>query len=105
MVRRGSTVRVRQRAPAKAPQTRGFHSLGPLHVVQRDQIWNTFWNTQTKTGALLSSSLTTDERPPTCPVGGELLEARGRRELAQAVRRWEVDLAAEVPARGTGAAR
>jgi hypothetical protein len=27
MVRRGSTVRVRQRAPAKAPHTRGFHFL------------------------------------------------------------------------------
>jgi hypothetical protein len=65
MVRRGSTVRVRQRAPTKAPQTRGFHFLAPLHLAQRDQVWNTFWNTQTKNGAVLSSNLTTAERPLT----------------------------------------
>jgi predicted dithiol-disulfide oxidoreductase (DUF899 family) len=41
MVRRGSTVRVRQRAPTKAPQTRGFHFLARLHLAQRDQVWNT----------------------------------------------------------------
>jgi hypothetical protein len=34
MVRRGSTVRVRQRALAKAPQTRGFCSPASLHFVQ-----------------------------------------------------------------------
>jgi hypothetical protein len=66
MVRRGSTVRVRQRALAKGPQTPAFHFLGPLHLVPRDQVWNTFWNTQTRNDAVLSSFLTTDERPPTC---------------------------------------
>jgi hypothetical protein len=24
-----------------------------LHLVQRDQVWNTFWNTQTKNGATI----------------------------------------------------
>jgi hypothetical protein len=33
-----------------------------LHLVQRDQVWNTFWNTQTKNGGVLSSKLTTAER-------------------------------------------
>jgi hypothetical protein len=65
MVRRGSTVRVRQRALAKGPQTRGFQLPSPLHLFQRDQVWNTFWNTQTKNDAVLSSFLTTNERPPT----------------------------------------
>src|SRR5207248_936103 len=32
----------------------------------------------------------------------ELLETRGRRELAQAVRRWEAELAADAPRRGGG---
>jgi hypothetical protein len=41
MVRRGSTVRVRQRAPAKAPHTRGFHFLDLLHLVQFAQVWDT----------------------------------------------------------------
>jgi len=66
MVRRGSTVRVRQRALAKGPQTPAFYFLGPLHLIPRDQVWNTFWNTQTRNDAVLSSFLTTDERPPTC---------------------------------------
>src|SRR5439155_15700766 len=64
MVRRGSTVRARQRAPAKDPQTRGFYLLSPLQVVQRDQVWNT----QTRNGAVLSSSLTTDERDLLAPL-------------------------------------
>ncbi len=52
----------------KAPQTQGFHFLGPLHLVKRDQAWNTFWNTQTRKGAVLSPSLTTDERPKVAAV-------------------------------------
>jgi hypothetical protein len=59
MVRRASTVRVRQRALAKAPQKRGFHLLRSLESVQCARVRNTFWNTQTIKGAILSSCLAT----------------------------------------------
>jgi hypothetical protein len=49
----------------KGPQTRGVHFVSPLHLFQRDRVWNTFWNTQTKNDAVPSSFLTTNERPPT----------------------------------------
>src|SRR5215212_3347889 len=64
MVRRGSTVRVRQTVPAKAPHTRGFHFLDLLHLVQFAQVWNRFWNTQTKKPLVLSSSSATTRTYP-----------------------------------------
>jgi hypothetical protein len=60
MVRRGSTVRVRQRALAKGPQTRAFCFLTSLHFSQYAQAWNRFWNSQTQNGPILSSGLATE---------------------------------------------
>jgi hypothetical protein len=48
----------------KSPHTRGFHFLDLLHLVQFAQVWNRFWNTQTKKPLVLSSSVTTNQRPP-----------------------------------------
>jgi hypothetical protein len=39
----------------KAPQTRGFCSPALLHFVQCAQVWNSFWNSQTKKAAFLLS--------------------------------------------------
>jgi len=46
MVRRGSTVRVRQRAFTKTPQNATFHLILHLHGSQPDRVWSTFWNTR-----------------------------------------------------------
>ena len=60
MVRRGSTVRVRQRALGKGPQARAFCFLTSLHFSQYAQVWNRFWNSQTQDGPILSSGLATE---------------------------------------------
>ena len=57
MVRRGSTVRVRQRALLKAQQARGFCILSSLHFVQHAQVWNSFWNNQRKNAGRSRSGL------------------------------------------------
>src|SRR5947208_13559597 len=80
MVRRGSTVRVRQRAPAKAPHTRGFHFLDLLHLVQFAQVWNRFWNTQTKKPLVLSSSVTTNLVEVRCSSCGASFTTRSTAE-------------------------
>ncbi|SRR6266567_1532192 len=60
MVRRGSPVRVRKRAFTKAQQMRGFRFADELQFVQRAQVWNRFWNSQTKKAPIPLSSQTSE---------------------------------------------
>jgi hypothetical protein len=57
MVRRGSTVRVRQRALTKLPQKRGFLLPDCVEFVEFARVWNRFWNSQAKRAVILLSSL------------------------------------------------
>jgi hypothetical protein len=49
MVRRGSTVRVRQRALQK-PRKRGFLIQIDLRLIARAVVWSTLWSSQTCNG-------------------------------------------------------
>ena len=44
----------------KAPGNAGFHFSAPLHFFQRAQVWNRFWNSQTKKAPIPLSSQTSE---------------------------------------------